>query len=287
MDNDCQFTPHHDFLKRIAKHPDHEFDGAGFTVHMIVKDEDQWIWYAIASVIDKAKELLIYDTGSQDKTVGLIKSFKSQKIIFTEKGPVSPEQLVDLRNEQIKRTKTEWFLLVDGDEVWSQRPLNSFIKTIAETDQKTIGIVARARVCLGDIYHYQDENAGKYNISGRVGHLNIRGYRKTEEFSWAGIYPDEVYLDQHNNPLQNQQEKLIFLDDYYWHLTHLQRSSTSSNSKRKFELGNKIKINYLPEVFFSKRPKFVPDPWRSYNFREYLLARVITPFKKIKRMISH
>ena len=58
------------------------------TVQMIVKNEDQWIWYAIASVIDYASKLIIFDTGSRDKTVEIIKSFKSSKIIFKQKGDV-------------------------------------------------------------------------------------------------------------------------------------------------------------------------------------------------------
>ena len=91
------------------------------TSHTIVKNEEGWIKPALLSVIDKADRLLVWDTGSTDKTVELIKSINSEKIEFKQCGPVDRKQLVDLRNEQIRTTQTPWFLLLDGDEVWPKK----------------------------------------------------------------------------------------------------------------------------------------------------------------------
>ncbi len=256
-----------------------------FTVHTIVKNEDQWIWYAIASVINYASKLIIYDTGSYDKTVEIIKTFPQTKIIFEEKGEVSPEQLVVLRNEQIEKTKTDWFLLVDGDEVWPKKTTEEFINKIKINDKTKVGVVIKVRLCLGNIFHYQEEKAGKYNIAGNIGHLNIRGYRKNKSYYWRGKYPLEAYIDKDGSFLQDQPEKLIFLNQYYWHLTHLQRSSISASPKRKLEIGYRIKNTSLPEVFFQKRPEIVPKPWIGYSLPENLIAHLLTPFKKMKRRI--
>lgn len=256
-----------------------------FTVHMIVKNEDQWIWYAIASVIEKAAQLLIYDTASTDNTVKIIKTFSQSKVIFEEKGEVNAEQLVKLRQEQLLRTKTEWFLLVDGDEVWKKDSLNNFQKAISRANSHKKGVVFRTRVCLGDLFHFQEEKAGRYYIAGHQGHINIRGYKKDKLYSWRGIYPDEAYVDINNLPLQECKDKLIFLDDYYWHLTHLKRSSVVKNPKRKLEIGYQIPKVLLPEVFYSKRPSIIQSPWEKYSLVEFLASSILTPLRKIKRNI--
>jgi glycosyltransferase involved in cell wall biosynthesis len=57
---------------------------SGITVHMVVKNEDQWIWYSIQSVLQYVDKILITDTGSTDHTVEIIKSIKSPKLIKSE-----------------------------------------------------------------------------------------------------------------------------------------------------------------------------------------------------------
>ncbi|MCM8787383.1 MAG: glycosyltransferase [Candidatus Omnitrophica bacterium] len=250
---------------------------------MIVKNEEQWVWYALASVIQDATQLFIYDTGSKDKTVEIIKTFPQNKIIFEQKGEVTQKQLVELRQEQLLRTKTSWFLLLDGDEVWPKNTLIKFQQKIFHADKKKVGVVFKTRVCLGDIFHYQEEEAGRYEIGGHKGHLNIRGYKKTKNYRWHGIYPNEVYVDEYGVPLQDSKDKLIFVNDYYWHLTHLQRSSVTKNPKRKLEIGFEVNPHTIPEVFYHKKPAIVPSPWIKYSSSEYIIASILTPIRKIKR----
>ena len=54
---------------------------SNLTVHCVIKNEERWIWFAINSILDIAGEVLIYDTGSADKTVEIVKTIKSKKII--------------------------------------------------------------------------------------------------------------------------------------------------------------------------------------------------------------
>ena len=42
-------------------------------VHTLVKNEERYIWYSVMSVIDYIDKILIWDTGSTDKTVDIIK----------------------------------------------------------------------------------------------------------------------------------------------------------------------------------------------------------------------
>ena len=108
------------------------------TVHMVVKNEEQWVWFAVNSVLNFVDRIIIYDTGSTDRTLEILKSIKSSKIEFEEKGSVTPEKLVDLRNEQIKNTKTDWFMLLDGDEVWSEKSLTLLLSKIQSAPKEKI-----------------------------------------------------------------------------------------------------------------------------------------------------
>lgn len=251
------------------------------TVHMIVKNEEQWIWYAIASVINLVDEIFIYDTGSGDKTVEIIKTFHSAKIIFEKKGDVTASELISLRNEQLKKTKTLWFMLVDGDEVWTKIGITEFINEIKKARKEINGIVVKAEIPLGDLQHYQVENAGKYEILGKKGHYNIRGYRVKKNYRWQGIYPLEAYVDENRIPIQQKNSELTLLKNSYWHMTHMYRSRVD-NAKRKFEIG-KHKKYQLPEVFFINHPEIVPSPWISYSTLEKVKAVIRTPFVQIKR----
>ncbi|MDZ4229406.1 MAG: glycosyltransferase, partial [Patescibacteria group bacterium] len=123
------------------------------TSHTLVKNEEVWIKPALESVINFADPMLVWDTASTDKTVSIIKSIKSPKIKFKQSGPVDREGLVRLRNEQIKATKTDWLLLLDGDEIWPEENLKELTQAMAKAQPETLALVNRTRNCLGDLNH--------------------------------------------------------------------------------------------------------------------------------------
>jgi len=194
------------------------------TTHTIIKNEEKWIKPAILSVINHVDIMLVWDTGSTDKTVEIIKSINSPKIKFFQKGSVNRKQLVELRNQQIKQTKTPWFLILDGDEIWPEKNLIKLIKTMKNAKSKTIALVNKTHNCIGDIYHYLPPSKGKYQIGHWQGHLNIRAIKNIKGLKVIGEYPLEIYTFNHK-PLQDQSENLEFVDTWYLHTTHLKRSS--------------------------------------------------------------
>lgn len=225
------------------------------TSHTIVRNEERWIKAGLLSVIDYIQEMLVWDTGSTDKTVEIIKSIKNPKIKFKEVGKVTRRRLVKLRNQQIKETKTDWFLLLDGDEIWPKRNLLVLFKAAREADKKIIALVNRTRNCIGDVYHYLPETKGKYRIGKWQGHLNIRLIRNLPDLKVIGKYPLEAYLYK-GKPLQEQVENLKFVNTWYLHTTHLKRSGWWHQLKtidriRKFKFfgkGIRMRKEELPEV---------------------------------------
>ncbi len=259
------------------------------TAHMIVRNEEQWIWYAIMSVLDYVDRILIYDTGSTDATVKIIHSINSHKISYTQKSRVTPQELAQLRNEQIKSTTSDWFLLLDGDEVWPQQTMVELTEKILTLSRSKIGIVVKAHIPIGDLFHVQSELAGKYELLGKKGHYNMRVYRKTSNYHWECVPPFKSYVEKYVNArglsVQNSPEKLILLDDDYWHMTHLYRTSVDTHGKQKYEIGE-INKSPLPKVFFKTRSAMVPTPWVSFKQHEYYLATLYSPLVYFKRRLN-
>lgn len=195
----------------------------GITVHTLVKNEEVWIKPALEAVLPHVDSLLVWDTGSTDSTAAIIESIKSPKIKFKQCGPVDREGLVKLRNEQIKATKTDWFLLVDGDEIWPKDNLIQLIKAMRSARPETIALVNRTRNCIGDLNHYLAESQGRYKIGSWSGHLNIRAIRNLPGLKVTGSYPNEAYIFE-GKKLQDQPERLEFVDTWYYHATHLKRT---------------------------------------------------------------
>lgn len=260
------------------------------TAHTIMKNEENWIWYAIRSVLPFMDHVIVFDTGSSDRTLPIVKTIHSPKVALEEKGTQDREGLISLRNEMLARTETDWFLLVDGDEIWPSSAMKLVVEKIAKAPEDLWGIVVRTRNCVGDVWHYQSERAGKYELVGRKGHLSIRAYRKIPGYRWKGVYPLEAYCDPRGEPINRKVNHLAFVNAAYWHVTHLPRSRRSRDvldriPKYKLEVGILAKQPELPEVFFSERPQIVPSPWIQPTRTRKLLAALVTPMRKIKRRL--
>lgn len=268
---------------------------ADITVQMVVKNEDRFIWYAISSVINYVSQIIIYDTGSTDKTIKIIKSIKSEKIVFCQEHINKPQDIQTVRDQQLKRTKTNWIWIVDGDEVYSQN-LIAEIKRILTKNGKTLsGIVVGRYDLLGDIYHHQDNSAGVYDLFGKKGHFALRliNRKNIEGLHVEGVYPYEGYYDKNGlEIIHHPSEKFVFTQGKLFHAMYLKRSSFGASldtvfhrNKFKIETGIKINSSDIPEVLFQKHPTDVPDVTVPRSFTYETAAFIISPIKNVKRII--
>lgn len=255
----------------------------------IVNNEENFIWFAVMSVIDYVDKILIWDTGSEDKTVAIIKEIKrvkGDKILFKEVGKTSKDEFSKLRQEMLNESSCDWILILDGDEVWWDRSIRKVVKFIDKNGKDYDSLVVPFYNAVGDIYHYQPKKAGKYRLIGREGHLTIRAVKRSiPGLHVGGSYGVEGFLDQDNIPIQDRNHKKIaFVDAPYLHLTHLKRSTIDSHHKFKYELGLKFPKNFnYPEIFKKERPSIVPKIVNGRNLLYELLSRLGLPYLIFKR----
>lgn len=267
----------------------------GISAHCIVKNEENWIWYAINSVLGFVDELFVYDTGSQDKTVEIIKSVKSSKITFKSVNNASGKQMTELYQEMIERTKTDWIVVLDGDEIWFEDPIKSLREFIFTQGGDWLAVITPFYNLVGDIYHHQEAEAGRYQIGPYKGHLTIRAMNKSKipGFKAGGLYRTQGYFDENGTQIQNLDYRRFFRSDKpFFHMTHLPRSSHDERiaypekRKRKCELGSPFPYDfYYPEVFFRSRPDIVPTPWTTRTLSYTALAAGQWPLRWLKRRL--
>lgn len=262
--------------------------------HTLVKNEENYIWYAVNSVINWVDKILVWDTGSTDKTVEIIKKIKKlypEKISFLEYGSIDPTNYWKPRDEMISETKADWILTLDGDEVWWDYSIKKLVRFMVRYGNKSEAVVVKTVNLIGDIYRYQEEAAGQYKFKDKKGHYNLRAFStKIPGLNARGGHGQMGYFDGSGKPIQ-ERKKVHFLDVSYMHLTHLPRSSLDlevpkRGKKLKYELGLPFLADfYYPEVFFRKRPKIVSSVWKKIE-RGYTARAILeTPFKKIKRIL--
>lgn len=266
--------------------------------HTLVKNEERYLWYAVRSVIEYVDKVLLWDTGSTDNTVKIAEELKKRfpsKIDFREVGEVNPEQFTIMRQKMLEVSDCDWVIIVDGDEVWWEDRIQEIRNVVNSQGKELDSIVSRYRNVIGDIYHYQDDSSGKYNIDGKTGYLTIRAFNrniKGLEFAkphgQQGIYDGKEILLQNRDPLRRYWQK----DYSYLHFTNMQRSGKRSDDlkvpkrdfKLKYEIGHEFDRDfYYPESFFVQRPEIVENVWRNADPLYLLRSFVETPLKKIKR----
>lgn len=254
------------------------------TAHMVVKNEDCWIWFSIMSVIDFVDKMIIFDTGSVDKTKEIIRNIMndkkySEKIIFEEFNNITIENFYQLRQKQIDMTDTDYFMIVDGDEIWYNDSLRELESLLID---KTPDLVATRFInCCGDVFHYRNDDRETYNIKGIIGSITIRVYSKSiEGIHCGGDYGVEGFVDKFNKPVQDSTWSIEVMNSKYLHTSLLTRSSTTTGDfsikyrrrKMKQKWDKQFNENFkYPEVFYMDLPQYVKNPFeKKFNIISFI-----------------
>lgn len=265
-------------------------------VHCLVKNEERFIWYALNSVLPYVDKIMVWDTGSTDQTIELIKTIKSTKIDFREVGKATLKNYTSFRQQMLDQTPRgyTWLMILDGDEIWTDQSIKS-VTDYARKHVELNSLVVHTYNSIGDIYHKLPESAGRYTLAGAVGHLALRfmNLKTIKGLGVRGVYPLECYTDETGTPIQNLDPKKIrLLPHHYIHTTHLMRSSSERfdnealkrKGKKKTELGIRVAQHDLPKILWRKRPDTVPDVTQPAPMSFWIKAMFLTLPKQIKRL---
>ena len=263
------------------------------TGHMVVKNEDRWIWFAIMSVIDFLDELIIYDTGSIDNTIKIIENVLEneeyrKKIIFERMDGVTPENFYKIRQKQIDMTKSDYFMVVDGDEVWYQDSLNELDSILSK---KRPDLVATRFInCCGDIFHYRYDYRETYCIKGITGSITIRVYSMgIPGICCGGVYGVEGYINENGVAVQEAGYNIEVMNSKYLHTSLLNRSSAQNGDFSIKYRRNKLYAEWdaefdktfeYPEVFYMEYPPIIKSPFRKDVNVIRLLFNILRKMKR-------
>jgi len=282
------------------------------SAHVLVKNEARFLWYSVMSVINYVDRVRLWDTGSTDDTRKIIRELQNSKegqnkIFFKQEilhyfNEERARQIMLAEDFQVARqnmlnvTTADWFMVVDGDEIWWNNSIKQVTDFMRRNGERYESIVVPTVNVVGDMFHYQEKQAGKYHLLGKVGHYNLRAInRDIPGLKSLGRHGLWGWADENNTMIQDRdQAKIKFLDAPYLHTTHLRRSGIKIKDKEvvkrirkfKYEIGIDFPRDYYyPEVFFRPRPNVVPSPWKTmgpgYTFRAFFE----TPLRKINRRI--
>lgn len=266
------------------------------TAHCLVKNEQNWVWYSIMSVIDYVDEIMVWDTGSSDETLKVVKSINSSKLRVRQTFTNDPKAITCLRQKMIEETKEGWVMILDGDEIWTDGAIRESWK-LMESKKKLRYLVNRYINFVGDVYHFQDPKAEKYEIAGFKGNINLRlvNLDAYEKVSFEGDLSNEWMADENGTKLQDETTKVALVSDPYLHATRLSRSGNMVGDKTTFmrklkykcELGTAFPKSFTyPKVFYLPRPVNVPSPWQRRSYAFVVNAIWQSPIKWLIRRLT-
>lgn len=263
--------------------------------HTLVKNEENWLWYSVNSVIKNVDKLLLWDTGSTDASLLIEKALTEKypdKIIYRKTEQSSAEDFTKVRQEMLDATKGDWFLMLDADEIWWRESIEKVVGFVrSQSSEEYESVVVPTINLVGDIFHYQGSSAGKYRFGNLRGHYNLRMVKTNiPGLRSLGSHGVWGWADGSGKMIQDR-NLYKFIDAPYLHATNLVRSPADSmvikrKKKFRYEIGESFPFNYFyPEVFFENKPDFVSSPWSVMESGFKFRAFFETPLRKINRAV--
>ena len=151
---------------------------------MITCDGESLIEKSLKSVMPYAYEVIVYDTGSTDGTPKILKKMGvTYEVRNIQNLPDRRKKIVEILNEMKRRSKGDWILRVDDDEVFPK-----------ETMEEIMGVDGKVPVYSIPFLHY--ENGYFININAhprkRPGFFVARLFKNIPQINWVKEWGSEV-----------------------------------------------------------------------------------------------
>ncbi|HEY5562648.1 MAG TPA: glycosyltransferase [Clostridiaceae bacterium] len=239
---------------------------------MIVKNEEKYLPQCLNSVKDIVDEIIIVDTGSNDRTVEIAEAFGARIYHFKWNNSFSKA-----RNESLKYASNDWILIMDADDEFCSEDKEKFKALLNEPlDEKAIYSFETLNYC--------GATADSNNISVN---LNPRVFKNNYGFKYEG--------EVHNQLINTMYSvKDITHTIRIYHYGYLEESIASKNKRNRnislleeqlknepdnkyaqFNLGNEYfalsNMERALEYYYKSYEKFYPST--GYGF--ILLEKII------------
>lgn len=157
----------------------------GISLCMIVKNEEDWIVGAVASVRSIVEEVIIVDTGSTDSTPSLAKALGA-RLLKCEWS----DSFADARNISLAAAGEPWILVLDADERIAARDLSLIKDATNSGTADGYHLIQRNYVLNNQVFDWTP-NAREYEegaqYEGYVDNPLIRLFRNTPEIRFRGV----------------------------------------------------------------------------------------------------
>lgn len=257
------------------------------TVHCTVCNEEYWIWFALQAMTNLPLKILLCDTGSEDLTPEIIKHCRLPQIEYRKIGKINPHEHALLRNEMIRDTQTEWFAIVDGDEIW---PLYLWRQIHHTLNDPHVDILIVPNISPFPRLGYVGHGDTEFTIAGVKGEYYAKVFRIKNNLRWRDdfsssflAYEDGTVISGGNLP------SMQVMATPMTHLTMLPRSPLDAQTlgrDSKLNIGGTPSIQdffripsltLLPEILLKHRPPLVKNPFIHENYEYAGMAPV--PFE--------
>lgn len=104
------------------------------SVCMLVKDEENNLPLALESVKNIADEIIVVDNGSVDCTIKIAKKFNAK--VYNGAGL----ELDKARQIYLDESTCDWILIIDADELFEEKDIDSLMQKLHNADERTWGI---------------------------------------------------------------------------------------------------------------------------------------------------
>lgn len=219
---------------------------------VLVQNDCYWLPYVLSAIDGWFEKIVIYDVGSTDGTLEICRAFKgvaTSDVLLEEMPAVPPKAQLAFRNAMIAEAQTDYYLIVDGDEIWPKESLEQLrvqfpyfqgllLDPCQTQDRKTYGIVRRIEV--------REDLQSAYAVDEYLPHHRV--YHRTA--TWRGTHPGE----RATIPQQTDTEYRFSPEVKVFHFHNTLRSTKdaiarqSRKDQRTYHRGTISSLNILEEL---------------------------------------
>jgi glycosyltransferase involved in cell wall biosynthesis len=170
---------------------------------VLVQNDEYWLPYTLGCIEGHFSRVVIYNVGSTDETQHIIENFRDRNventdILIRDLPDCPPKVQLCFRNSMISEARSDFYLILDGDEVYNERSVQNIkdsywtMRREYEFNGKLYGIVRRIEIC--------DDLVTAYASHCFLPHHRL--YHRTA--IWTGTHPGErpVYKQHSSNEVQ-------------------------------------------------------------------------------------